>query len=178
MATLKRSSVSFRRQGSSGSVGNEFYVIGDDGSVHYRDQLRPCQSTRERIIGSSSSAMLPTTCPRSMSTPVAMKNPHYLNKILGKLSAQENNPFPKVPKIPKSKSKKYSKAQFQLWITYTFYIVKLLASVVLFIHYLFPNYFHNKSWFMYYFFNITQCCDKVILKIIIPKKKLLNNASV
>ncbi|XWS70853.1 hypothetical protein CRYUN_Cryun03dG0084800 [Craigia yunnanensis] len=98
MATLQRSEVSFRRQGSSGSVWDDLYVLGEDGSVHYRDQLRPCQSTRKH----SSSSPTPNTCPRSMST-LAM-NTHSLIKVFGKLSGQDN-PF---PKIPKSKSKKHN----------------------------------------------------------------------
>ncbi|XVE98589.1 hypothetical protein REPUB_Repub03eG0119000 [Reevesia pubescens] len=100
MATLQRSEVSFRRQGSSGSVWDELYELGEDGLVHYRDQLRPCQSTRERI----SSTTVPNTCPRSMSIPAM--NPSSLVKVFGELSPQDN-PFPKVPKIPKSKSKKH-----------------------------------------------------------------------
>ena len=138
MATLQRSAVSFRRQGSSGSVWDELYVLGEDGSVHYRDQLRPCQSTRER----SSSSPTPNTCPRSMSTPAM--NLSSLIKVFGKLSGQDN-PFPKVPK---SKSKKH-KAQFQDNII--FHIVKLLGSLFLYIHYFFPIYLHNKPYFMYSF---------------------------
>ncbi|XVE63510.1 hypothetical protein DITRI_Ditri07aG0026100 [Diplodiscus trichospermus] len=99
MATLQRSVVSFRRQGSSGPIWDDLYVLGEDGSVHYRDQLRPCQSTRQL----SSSIPVPNTCPRSMSTPA--KNPPSLVKVLGKLSRQDSA-FPKVPKLPKSKSKK------------------------------------------------------------------------
>ncbi|XVF34384.1 hypothetical protein REPUB_Repub18cG0054700 [Reevesia pubescens] len=99
MATLQRSAVSFRREGSSGSVWDELYELGNDGSVHYRDQLRPCQSTREH----SSSSPVPNTCPRSMSTSSAM-NPSSL-KVFGKLYRQDNH-FPKAAKLPKSKSKK------------------------------------------------------------------------
>ncbi|XVF88142.1 hypothetical protein PTKIN_Ptkin19aG0026300 [Pterospermum kingtungense] len=86
MATLQRSSVSYRKQGSSGSVGNEFYVLREDGSMHYRDQLRPCQSTRER----SSYTPMPATCPRSMSTPTPAiaNNP---TSLMGKLSPQDNS---------------------------------------------------------------------------------------
>ncbi|KAK6248213.1 hypothetical protein QUC31_019778 [Theobroma cacao] len=100
MATLQRSAVSFRREGSSGSVWDDLYVLGEDGTVHYRDQLRPCQSTRER----SSSTPVPNACPRSMSTPAM--DPSSLIKVFGKLS-REDKPFPEVPKLPQSKSKKH-----------------------------------------------------------------------
>ncbi|OMP01069.1 hypothetical protein CCACVL1_03171 [Corchorus capsularis] len=99
MATLKRSAVSFRRQGSSGSIWDDVYVLGEDGTVHYKDQLRPCQSTRE---SSSSHNPMPNSCPRSRSM-----NPSSLIKLFGKPSLEDINPLPKVPKFLKSMSKKY-----------------------------------------------------------------------
>ncbi|KDP33614.1 hypothetical protein JCGZ_07185 [Jatropha curcas] len=71
MATLQRSVV-FRRQGSSGPVWDEKFLLGEDG-VEYR-QLRPCQSGSNitDMDCSEPSAAPPVTCPRSLSTP-AMK---------------------------------------------------------------------------------------------------------
>ncbi|KAM7259592.1 hypothetical protein ACFE04_015333 [Oxalis oulophora] len=48
MATLQRSVMSFRRQGSSGAIWDEKYYLADDDKVEYRD-LRPCQSTKDAI---------------------------------------------------------------------------------------------------------------------------------
>lgn len=102
MASLQRSTASFRRQGSSGSVWDDLYVLGEDGSVHYKDQLRPCQSTRERNSSSNINPMAPTTCPRSFSIPATMDSASLI-KVYGILSAQDKP----SPKVPKSKSKKH-----------------------------------------------------------------------
>ncbi|KAF2303860.1 hypothetical protein GH714_023914 [Hevea brasiliensis] len=71
MATLQRAKV-FRRQGSSGPVWDEKFLLVED-KVEYRE-LRPCQSASNIVSMdcSGSSAAAPTSCPRSLSTP-AMK---------------------------------------------------------------------------------------------------------
>ncbi|XP_048331601.1 uncharacterized protein LOC125422932 [Ziziphus jujuba] len=76
MATLQRSSFSFRRQGSSGVVWDdkfmrgEFRQIDEEGGhdPEYRE-LRPCQSARPiRLKELNGSFAAPTVCPRSFST--------------------------------------------------------------------------------------------------------------
>lgn len=91
MATLQRSTA-FRRQGSSGSVWDDKYcLVGDK---EERRELRPCQSARN--IGMmdycSDSNAVPTTCPRSLSTP-AMNHTSF-------------NAFGKAVHIPIAKSRK------------------------------------------------------------------------
>lgn len=74
MATLQRSAVSFRRQGSPGLVWDDKYVLGEDGTVQFRE-MRPWQSTRKP--GSSapwgSTAALPACTPRPIRNNSAFK---------------------------------------------------------------------------------------------------------
>lgn len=78
MATLQRSAVSFRRQGSSGSVwedkfssGNMHNMMQKQGNADQRE-LRPCQS----VVRPSRSTMAPSICPRSLSTPAGKPASH------------------------------------------------------------------------------------------------------
>ncbi|KAJ4826581.1 hypothetical protein Tsubulata_008530 [Turnera subulata] len=67
MATLQRSNA-FRRQGSSGSVWEEKYLLVGE-KVEYRE-LRPSQSARNHeTMDCSDRTNAPTACPRSLSTP-------------------------------------------------------------------------------------------------------------
>ncbi|KAF5743304.1 hypothetical protein HS088_TW09G01370 [Tripterygium wilfordii] len=68
MATLQRSAVSFRRQGSSGIVWDDKYALGENDQILQKDQLRHCQSVRD--IGTMDQRdSNPTTIPRSFSAP-------------------------------------------------------------------------------------------------------------
>ncbi|CBI21018.3 unnamed protein product, partial [Vitis vinifera] len=78
MATLQRSAVSFRRQGSSGSVwedkfssGNMHNMMQKQGNADHKE-LRPCQS----VVRPSCSTMAPSICPRSLSTPAGKPASH------------------------------------------------------------------------------------------------------
>lgn len=69
MATLQRAKV-YRRQGSSGPVWDEKYLLVED-KVEYRE-LRPCRSSlniRNVDCSGSIAAAPPISCPRSLSTP-------------------------------------------------------------------------------------------------------------
>ncbi|GLT80489.1 hypothetical protein SLA2020_519270 [Shorea laevis] len=99
MATLQRSAVPFRRQGSSGMVWHDNYVLGEDGMVQLRE-LRPCQSTRER--GSCSSPGVPISCPRSLST--AANKEELSLQVLRMLTSDEKQPAVLESKSGKQKS--------------------------------------------------------------------------
>ncbi|KAK6912617.1 Protein of unknown function DUF4666 [Dillenia turbinata] len=73
MAALQRSTISFRRSGSSGVVWDEKFVSGvsEDGTLVYRE-LRHCKTVggmgmmaRKEPVGA------PPSCPRSYSSSVA-----------------------------------------------------------------------------------------------------------
>ncbi|KAJ0030915.1 hypothetical protein Pint_12363 [Pistacia integerrima] len=69
MATLQRSGVSYRRQGSSGIVWDTKYCLGEDGKVEMKE-LRPCHTVKESTtFPNTINIASPTTCPRSLSTP-------------------------------------------------------------------------------------------------------------
>ncbi|OWM86691.1 MAPK kinase substrate protein At1g80180-like [Punica granatum] len=83
MATLQRSAVSFRRQGSSGPVWDDKYYLGEEGEsiMELRlKELRPCKSTKAiRTTGmefddsNGPDAGLPQVCPRSLSVDSASR---------------------------------------------------------------------------------------------------------
>lgn len=73
MATLQRSAVSFRRQGSSGLVWYDDHLIKQmnqrEGHADHRE-LRPCQSTGNiGMMARSGSVAAPPICIRSSSSP-------------------------------------------------------------------------------------------------------------